>query len=179
MQVDDVPNVVPNTTPNVVPNSMPNVVAVPSVVTNAAPHVVTNAVPYVVTNAAPHVVTNAAPHVITNVAANDVPNIAPNPHPVYPVETDLIFVSGTTRLMLTAQRPLIRSVIHDAFENVRLYLLFNHAFPDAVAILSMVKDCLVEAANSRERMSSIRQRLLFDEGYVTNMIRLVSHSTYM
>jgi len=166
---------------------MPNVVAVPSVVTNAAPHVVTNAaphvvtnaVPYVVTNAAPHVVTNAAPHVITNVAANDVPNIAPNPHPVYPVETDLIFVSGTTRLMLTAQRPLIRSVIHDAFENVRLYLLFNHAFPDAVAILSMVKDCLVEAANSRERMSSIRQRLLFDEGYVTNMIRLVSHSTYM
>ena len=166
MQVDDAPNVVPNVVSNVVPNIAP--IVVPNL----------NVGPNVVPNVEPNVVPNVEPNVVPNVEPNVVPNVAPNLHPdAWPAETDLIFVPGTTRVMLTAQRPLLRSVIHDAFERVRLYLLFNNAFPDAVTILSMTRDSLITAAESRERASGIHQRLLHDEGYVTNMIRLVSHYT--
>ena len=174
MQVDDAPSAATNIVPNIIVNAPPNVV------TNAAPSVAPSTAPNVVPDTAPNVVPDIAPNVIANVAPNTVPNIAPNPQPaMWPVETDLIFVLGTTRVMLTVQRPLMRSVIQDAFERVRVYLLFNNAFPDAPTVLSMTKRSLTEAAESRERASSIHQRLLHDEAYVTNMIRLVSHYTFI
>jgi len=184
MQVDDVPNVAPNVAPNfIAPNiAAPNVTS--NVMSDIAPNIAPN---IVVPNIAPNVVAlNSAPNVVVpnivtpNVVPNDVLNAAPNPPPAaWPVETELIFVPGTTRVMLTTQRPLMRSVIHDAFERVRVQLLFNNAFPDAAFILSMTKDALVTAAESRERSSSIHQRLLNDEEYLTSMIRLVSHYTCM
>jgi hypothetical protein len=190
MEVNDGLNVAPNVVSNVVPNITPNIIipnVAPNVVPNScvAPNVVPNpnVAPNVVPtpNVAPNLVPtpNVAPDVIPNLNVdNPVPNVAPNLHPAtWPVETDLIFVPGTMRVMLTAQRPLMRSVIHDAFERVRLYLLFNNAFPDAAIILSMTKDSLITAAESHERALSIHQRLLHNEQYVTNMIRLVSHYT--
>jgi hypothetical protein len=166
MQVDDVPTVAHNVAPNVVPNAVPNV----------APNVVPNAVPNVASNIVPNVVANVVP----NTAPIPVPNVALNLHQAtWPVETDLIFVSGTTKVMLTAQRPLMRCVIHGAFDEVRVSLMFSNAFPDAVTVLSMTRDALVTVAESRERSSSIHQRLLNDEGYVASMIRLVSHYACM
>jgi hypothetical protein len=157
MEVDGVPNITPNDVPNVVLNVVPNV----------APNVVANVVP----NVAPNVVANVAPNVVANVIPNIIPN-TPNLHPAtWPVDTDLIFVAGTTRVTLTAQQPLLRSVMHDAFDRVRVYLLFNNAFPEATTILSMTRASLVAAAQSRERVSSIYQRLLHDEGYIDTLTR--------
>jgi hypothetical protein len=186
-----VPNVVPNlnVAPNVVPNShvAPNVVPNPNVAPNVipTPNVAPNLVP--TPNVAPDVVPNlnvdnpvpnVEPNVIPNVEPNVIPNVAPNLHPaMWPVETDLIFVPGTMRVMLTAQWPLMCSVIHNAFKRVRLYLLFNNAFPDVAIILSMTKDSLIMAAESHEHASSIHQQLLHDKQYVTNMICLVSYYT--
>jgi hypothetical protein len=147
---------------------------------NVAPHVAPNVAPHVV----PNVVSNVAPNIVPDAIPNDVPtvvpNVAPNVHQAtWPIETDLILVPGTTRVMLTHQLPLLRSVIHDAFEGVRVSLLFGNSFPDATVIPSMTRDALVEAAESHERASNIHQRLLFDEEYATSMIRLVSHYTYL
>ena len=182
MQVDDVPaathdvalNVVSNTAPVTVPNTGP--VATPNTVSVTTPVTVPVTVPVTAPVTAPVTIPVAAPATAPDAAPVPVPNVVPNLHPAtWPVETDLIFLSGTTRVMLTAQRPLLRCVIHDAFEKVRVYLMFSNAFPDAVTIESMTRDSLVAAAESRERSSIIHQRLLHDEGYVASMRRLVSH----
>jgi hypothetical protein len=178
MQVDDVSNVVPDVAPNVVPGVAANVVpnVAPNVVPGVAPNVVPNVAP-IVTNVVPNVPV-LAPNIVANVAPNVVPDIAPNLHPaLWPVETDLVFVSGTTRMLLTIQRPLMRSVIQDTFERIRVNLLFNNAFPDAAVALSMTRASLIVAAESHVRASGIHRRLLNDEEYMTNMIRLVSHFT--
>ncbi|KAH9023985.1 hypothetical protein EDB84DRAFT_1564550 [Lactarius hengduanensis] len=46
------------------------------------------------------------------------------------VDTDLVFVEGTTKIMLTSQHPLIRAIVQDAIENLRASMLFHNAFPD-------------------------------------------------
>ena len=37
----------------------------------------------------------------------------------WPSDTDILFLPGTMKVMLTVQRPLIRLVIQDAIEHVR------------------------------------------------------------
>ena len=173
-----VPNVAPAVASNIVP-IVPNVA--PAVASNVVP-IVPNVAPTVASNivtVVPNVVPGVTPNVATSTVPNAVPNDATNLHQATPVQTDLIFVSGTTRVMLTAQQPVMRSVMHDAFERVRVYLLFNNAFPDAATILSMTRVALVAAAEAHERASRIYQRLLHDEEYATNMIRLVSYYTFM
>ena len=171
--------VVPNVMPNVVPGVTPNVdTSAVSVVPDVVPTVASNIVP-VVSNVMPNVVPGVTPNVDTSAVPNAVPNDATNLYQATPVETDLIFVSGTTRVMLTAQQPVMRSVIHDAFERVRVYLLFNNAFPDASIVLSMTKAALVTAAEAHERASKIYRRLLDDAEYATSMIHLVSYYTFM
>jgi hypothetical protein len=179
------PNVVPNITADVAPNVTPNVV--PNIAADIAPNVAPNVAADIAPNVVPNVIPNVAPTVIPNMAPNVVPNAAPNAvlnplnlHPAaWPAETELIFVSGTTRVMLTMQQPLMRSVICDTFERVRVHLLFNNAFPDASIVRSMTRTSLVEAAESRGQASSIHQRLLHDEAYVMHMIRLVCNYTFM
>jgi hypothetical protein len=103
MEIDGVSNVTPNNMPNVVLNVVPNI----------APNITPNVTP----NVAPNVVPNVVPNIITNV---------PNLHlAMWPVDTDLIFVPGMTRVTLTTQQPLLHSVIHDAFDRVQVYLLMR------------------------------------------------------
>ncbi len=109
------------------------------------------------------------------------PTVAPTvalENDVWPTDTDLIYVSGTTKVMLTAQCPVMRTVIQDAFENVHASLLFNCAFPDASVIPSIIRGALVLAAWSNLlRASDIHARLQADNKYLAKMSRLVSPFT--
>jgi hypothetical protein len=103
------------------------------------------------------------------------PTVALNTSVVWPVDTDLVYVPGTTKIMLTAQRPVMRTVIQEAFEYVHASLLISCAMPDASVVPSIIKDALVLAASLNvPRASSIYGRLMMDEEYTTQMSRLVS-----
>jgi len=105
--------------------------------------------------------------------------VAPGNDVVWPIDTDIIYVAGTTKVMLTVQRPVMRTVIQDAFENVHASLLFNCAFPDASVIPSTIRGALVAAAWSNvPRASNIHTRLLTDEEFLAKMSRLVSPSLH-
>jgi hypothetical protein len=93
---------------------------------------------------------------------------------VWPVEMDLVYVSGTRKVMLTIQRPIMRTVIQDAFERVRRDLLFNNAFPDAFLVLEFTQYGLLTAAQTHDRATDIHNRLVCDAEYMNRMIRLVS-----
>jgi hypothetical protein len=79
--------------------------------------------------------------------------------------------------MLTMQLPLIRTVVQDAFENLRASLLFENAFPDSHLTILFVRKNLIGAARSHlPRAVDIHKRLLIDDGYLEKLSRLVSVS---
>ena len=108
-------------------------------------------------------------------STTDISPVSGPPVTTWPSDTDIIFTPGTKKMMLTIQLPLMRSVMQDAFEHVRFYLLFNHVFPDAVAALAAVKAALASAASgsANPRAWGIYNRLQSDEEYASKMIRLV------
>ena len=94
---------------------------------------------------------------------------------MWPMDTELIYVLGTNKLMLTMQSPVMQTVIHDAFQHILASLLLNCAFPDASVIPSVVRDALVVGAWSNvPRASNIHSQLLADGEYVAEMSHLVS-----
>jgi hypothetical protein len=102
------------------------------------------------------------------------PTVARGPDAVWLANTEFIYVAGTTRVNLTAQLPVMRTVIQDAFEEVRASMLFNCAFLDASAIPTILKEALIAAALSHvPRSSNIYSRLMMDDEYAAKMSRLV------
>ena len=98
-----------------------------------------------------------------------------NQLPSWPVETELVFTMGTNILMLTIQRPLVRTVIQDAIENLCAALLFTNAFPGVCVALTLIKDCLFTAAdNHKPGAKSILERLTRDQEYLSTVTPLVS-----
>ena len=91
-------------------------------------------------------------------------------------DTDLVFVPGTTRLTLTIQSPPLRDVITDSFKNLQAFLLFNHSFPDAAAIPTVMRECLISAAaeSRNPRGPVIHDRMNREDGYIDHLICLVS-----
>jgi hypothetical protein len=95
---------------------------------------------------------------------------------VWPDNCELIYVAGTRKIMLTLQRPVMRTVFQEAFEHVHAYLLLTCAFPDASAIPTIIRDALLDAASANvPRASNICTRLMQDDEYAARMSRLVSH----
>ena len=102
--------------------------------------------------------------------------------PIWPIETDLVFVTGTNKIKLSIQSRLLQQIFKDAFDEVRRDLLFEHAFPDAVAIPKVVRLALVSAAEANmfrdghynASAAAVHQRLLSHDDYLAKMIRLVS-----
>ncbi|KAN0102412.1 hypothetical protein V8E52_011970 [Russula decolorans] len=100
--------------------------------------------------------------------------------PIWPTETDLVYVTGTNKVKLSLQSRLLQAIFKDAFENVRRDLLFEHAFPDAVAIPAVVRKVLVSAAEANTfcdgrynaSAAAVHQRLLSHDDYQAKMIRL-------
>ncbi|KAN0140484.1 hypothetical protein V8E53_001693, partial [Lactarius tabidus] len=64
-------------------------------------------------------------------------------------ETDLVLPAGGTKPLLTNQTSLVRSIVHDAIENMRAMLMFNHAFPDSALASTFAKDSLLTAAEKQ------------------------------
>jgi hypothetical protein len=89
--------------------------------------------------------------------------------------TDLIFKPGTKKVILTYQRQPLHAIIQDAFENMRAFLLFDHSFPDAATLPTIVGGCLVAAAtNSWDPLASdICKRLTQDTAYMEKLSQLV------
>jgi hypothetical protein len=95
----------------------------------------------------------------------------------WPSDTELALFPGTNKVMLTLQSSLMRSIFQDAFEHVRVSLLFIHAFPDPTLTRSMISEALAVATQSHlPRAANIRNRLELDEEYTSKMCRLVSPS---
>ncbi|KAI9434952.1 hypothetical protein H4582DRAFT_2080215 [Lactarius indigo] len=71
------------------------------------------------------------------------------------VDMDLVFVKGTTKIMLTHQRPLIRN-----------------AFPDATVAFAFTRDALITATHNHGHGGAIVQRRLNVDGeYLTKLSR--------
>jgi len=88
---------------------------------------------------------------------------------------DLVFPTGTTKLMLTRQQLLVQVVIQDSFEILHSSLLFTNAFPDGVLTIELIKDALVRSAqNHSPGALTIYQRLLYDLEYFRKIMPLVS-----
>jgi hypothetical protein len=122
-------------------------------------------------------VVNGGPanHTVNGGAANHTVAVAPEqPQVVWPTETELLTFPGTTKVMLTVQRPLMRAVIQGAFEQVQKALAFKDAFPNTFTALEFTRDGLVAAAESHEQATDIYNRLLCDADYMNRMTRLVS-----
>ncbi|KAH8978804.1 hypothetical protein EDB86DRAFT_3090016 [Lactarius hatsudake] len=102
------------------------------------------------------------------------------------VDTDLVFVGNTTKIMLTftitwiiletglSQHPLIRAIVQDAIENLRASILFVNTFPDATVAFTLTKDALITATENHGHGGGIVQRRLqVDDEYLTKLISLI------
>jgi hypothetical protein len=93
-------------------------------------------------------------------------------------DTDIIFVPETNKITLTHQHPLLCAIIQEAIENLQASLLFDHGFPNANAILSLIRVALIAAADAHSpEASQIHMHLLNDHEYMEKMIHLVSPLT--
>ena len=106
------------------------------------------------------------------------PESPESPVPVLRVDTDLIFADGSTKLMLTNQRPLICVIVQDAIENLRASLLFQNAFPDANVAFTLTRDALgVAAENHKPGGAIVQWRLQADNEYMARLVSLVCFMT--
>lgn len=92
----------------------------------------------------------------------------------WPSETDLIFLSGSNKVMITVQRPLVRFVIQEAIEGTRSKMMFSNAFPNVFQALELIKDAFITATDHNEKALDIHNRIKCDHEYFINMSRLVS-----
>jgi hypothetical protein len=92
----------------------------------------------------------------------------------WPVHTELVLSSGSDRLKLTNQRPMVRSVLQKSIEHLRASMLFTNAFPDVCVALGLIKDCLLTAANELQPGGAdILERLTNDLDYLSKITPLV------
>ena len=89
------------------------------------------------------------------------PVVGPAPV-VWPSDTDLVFVPGSNRLILTVQSPPVCAIIHDAFDNTQALLFFDHSFPDATMMPTLLGGCYltVAAESHNPRALVIRSQLI-------------------
>ncbi|KAH9039640.1 hypothetical protein EDB85DRAFT_1887409 [Lactarius pseudohatsudake] len=92
----------------------------------------------------------------------------------WPTDTELL-PPGASKLMLTHQNPLVRTVVQESIENLRASLMFSHAFPDGSVALTFIKEGLINAAEKlKPGAADIQRRLEQDDDYVTKISQLVS-----
>ncbi|KAH9173948.1 hypothetical protein EDB89DRAFT_1904897 [Lactarius sanguifluus] len=86
----------------------------------------------------------------------------------WPADTDLLFATGSSKIKLTLQHPLVRLVLQDAIDHMRAHLVLINAFPDPGAALAFARDSLMTAVEDRQpdtkssprcRISRIRSKV--------------------
>ena len=93
----------------------------------------------------------------------------------WPADTDLVLAAGSSKLSLLAQRPIVCAVIQEAIDNLRAALVFTNAFPDVCNTLTLIKDCLLDAAvRLKPGATEMLERLKHDQDYVLKITPLVS-----
>jgi hypothetical protein len=90
-------------------------------------------------------------------------------------DTDLVFADGSNKLMLTNQRPIIRTIVRDATELLRASLVFTNAFPDPVLAFNFAKQALLSAAQNNSSGVNVLSRLQDEDEleYVAKLVTLV------
>ncbi|KAF8274730.1 hypothetical protein EI94DRAFT_1794037 [Lactarius quietus] len=58
------------------------------------------------------------------------------------VDTNLVFLEGLKKLMLTHQHLIIRAIVQEAIDNLQVSLLIWNAFPDPIVAWAFTKDAL-------------------------------------
>jgi len=92
----------------------------------------------------------------------------------WPVDTDLVFSPGSTKLSLLNQRPIVRAVIQEGIENLRAALMFTDGFPGLCSTLTLVKDSLFTAAmHHKPGATEMLDRLTRDQEYLLKITPLV------
>ena len=95
--------------------------------------------------------------------------------PFWPTETDLVFASGSNRLKLTSQSPIIRSVIVKGIKNLQVAMLFTDAFLDVCSMLTLIKDLLLTSASYLlPAAMDVLDHLKVDLDYLLKVTLLVS-----
>ena len=95
--------------------------------------------------------------------------------PISQHDIDLVFLQGSTKLMLTSQQPLIRAIVSDLIETLRAFLLFRNAFPDANVVFSFTREALhLTTEGHRPGGTHVQNRLEDDTEYAAKLISLVS-----
>ncbi|KAH9160993.1 hypothetical protein EDB89DRAFT_2081025 [Lactarius sanguifluus] len=89
----------------------------------------------------------------------------------WPADTDLLFATGSSKIKLTLQHPLVRLVLQDAIDHMRAHLVLINAFPDPGAALAFARDSLMTAVEDRQPDTKILcQRFQDDIEYFTRVI---------
>jgi len=102
-------------------------------------------------------------------------SIVPSSVSIWPVNTDLIYVLGSKKVMLTMQMPLIHMVVQDAFKTLQASLLFENTFLDPNLTVLYVRKNLIRAARGNlPRAADIFKHLLVDDAYLNKLSCLVS-----
>lgn len=101
-------------------------------------------------------------------------NAALTPTVKWPTETDIVFCQGSNKILLIAQHSDVKCVIQDAIDNLRISLLFDNAFPDAIAIPSIIEEALLTAAKHQQGSLAVYRRLMYDKEYMSHLKPLVS-----
>ncbi|KAH9164868.1 hypothetical protein EDB89DRAFT_1911836 [Lactarius sanguifluus] len=92
----------------------------------------------------------------------------------WPADTDLLFATGSSKIKLTLQHPLVRLVLQDAIDHMRAHLVLINAFPDPGATLAFARDSLMTAVEDCQPDTKILcQRFQDDIEYLTRVIPVV------
>lgn len=96
-------------------------------------------------------------------------------HPtIWPVDTDLVYADGSSKLKLMLQRPLVRLVIQDSIEKIWATILFTDAFPDTALGNVFARDALLSAVKGHlPATHGIHTRLMGDDDYISKIIPVV------
>ena len=97
------------------------------------------------------------------------------PQAGWPVDTELVFAVGSTKLSLLSQHPIVRAVIQEAIDNLWAALMFTNTFPDVCSALTLIKDCLFTAAvRLKPGAAEVLDQLTRDNEYLLKITPLVS-----
>ena len=100
---------------------------------------------------------------------------------MWPSYTDLVFGPGSRKVTLMLQHAPLCDILHAAFENICVYLLFNDSFPNVATLPLVIRDCLISAATESQdpQALGIHERLNSDVIYIQKLSHLVRTFTYI